>query len=64
MRADLAVRVMPEQARVDFHALKTVSIDCKARHFLVVQAGTDRDAAEIRALLEHFLKTPAILWRD
>ena len=64
VRGDLAVRIMAEQARVDFHARKSVIVDGDTRHFLVVEPRADRDAGEIVSLLEQFLEALAVLRRN
>ena len=64
MRGDLAVGVVAEQPRVDFHAGEAVFVDREARHFLVVEARADRQAGEIVAFLQQLLEALAVLGRD
>ena len=60
MRRHVAERILAEQARLDVDAGETVAVDREARHFLVGQPGTQRQAFEVLGLVEQLAEASAI----
>src|SRR5947207_1170669 len=64
VRSELAERVLAEEPRLDLHSGKTVAVDREARHFLIGQTGTQRQALEVLGFLEQPLETLAVARLD
>src|SRR5690349_8760735 len=64
MRGDFAERVVAEQSRLDVDAGEAITIDRKARDFVVGQPRADRQALEILGFLELLAKALAIARLD
>ena len=60
VREDLALRVLPERAGVDFHLGKPEAVGGEARDFLVREAGAYRNGAHDLALLEQPLEAAPV----
>src|SRR5207248_2306318 len=56
MRADVAERILAEEARLDLHALEAVAVGGELRHFLVGQPVAQRQVLRIARLLEQLLE--------
>ena len=64
MRSEFTVRILAEQARLDFHAWEAIPIGGKLRYFLVREARTDRQTLGIARLGEQLPEPAAVFGLD
>src|SRR6185503_20437458 len=64
VRADVAERVLAEQARLDFHAFVAEAVGRELRDLLIREAGADRQALRVARLHRQALEARAIARRD
>ena len=64
MAGQIAIRIVTEQARLDFYARETETLCGKSGHFRVAESVANGHGLKAFGLLQHFLKASAVANRD